>query len=196
MTERDLNGVPVADTQKSQIDWNHFVRIDLPAPVGIVRLTDRPVGDSGISLSIDGGAQTWNEADVIVESLDQASQDFLSVSGISFQNINPLSALGDRTWRSLDGLVFADGTTGLLGKIVHVWAGYFDWLAGTFTGGPKIFRGKIDARRYQLRAELSLRPGTAQRIAPYMTAKMLGAASIMPDPGTVIFLDNTPIRLT
>jgi hypothetical protein len=181
-SERNLGTVPTADTAKPNIDYSHFVRVDLPAPVGTKRWTDRRVG-TGVSLSIDGSSQTWTQSDVIVGLLDQGTQDLGTVSQVSFANL-------DYTWTNWANTVWTNGTVGLKGVLVHVWWGWFDWQSGTFTGAPKVYKGKIDRQEHLQRSTLALTAGTRQRMSCYMTAKTLGAASIMPPPGVTIYLDN------
>lgn len=138
---RDLGAGLVDLLQRNRIDWSYFVRIDLAAPVGTKRFTDRRVS---VTEDIDGAPELWSTADLKVGRMSQGRQGPLTVSSLSFANL-------DNTWTNWKNQV------GLRGASVQVWAGWYT-AAGAFEEASLIYEGKIDSQQLGPRSELALKP--------------------------------------
>ena len=144
VTTRDLGGLPSADLAASRIQYQYFVRFDMPAPTGVLRYTTKRDGYTG---NIDGGVATWNHYDCKVGGLAQSSQNWLEVSTVSIANLNAVW-----TAVALNGV--------LRDRPVYVWFVEFDKdNFTTVVGKQKVFEGRIEGGRIgKRRAMLSLKP--------------------------------------
>jgi len=173
---RDIGTITVAELQARQIDWSFFVQIDIAAPVGTVRFTNRK-GDFVGELDGSPGSPDWQLADMNVGSLDQGRQSASAVSQIDFANI-------DFTWTNWAN------TPGLRGAEVTVWAGWFAADGVTLSGYVKVYAGRIDNHRCGTRAEIALKPGRnkwARKVMTHVSGKSpLLPAALMPEDGTIL----------
>lgn len=132
MDERIL-GWPQAEADRhGSKDKSEFVRIDFPAPTGIIRLTNRGGGFTG---NIDGTVETWSEWGLHVGGMQQGLNTIFSVSWIELLNAG-------NTW-----------TTRMLNERVEVRPVYI-WQVrfnddGTLKGKTRFYTGRLDKPAYQ-----------------------------------------------
>jgi hypothetical protein len=176
--ERDLGTITVEELQARNIDWSYFVEIDIKAPVGLVRFTNRKrdfVGE--LSGDLVPGNPDWILSNMNVGSLDQGRQSASSVSQIDFANL-------DWTWTNWAN------TPGLRKSEIRVWVGWFNADGATLSGYFLHYAGRIDNHRCGVRAELALKPGRAKwkhRVLAHISGKSpLLPAPLMPEDGTIL----------
>lgn len=107
---------------------------------------------------------SWVTSDgngLVIDSLDQTDQSVLSVSSMSFANL-------DYAWTNWVNTAWQNGTTGLRGRPVYIWQVWFD-SSNNLYGGIKLYEGQIDNHEIGERAQLALRPylTTWARFAPW-----------------------------
>lgn len=139
------------------------------------------------SASVTGTWMTSDANGLVVDALDQSEQDPLSVSAISFSNI-------DNRWTNYANTVWASGFSGLRGVQVRIWQGMFDPTSGAFSGGIKLYEGQIDNQELSVTAHLALRPylTTWARYAPW---SIPGPSCMYPykDPLTCQYTGSEPV---
>lgn len=177
---RDIGSIPIADIQAGIIDWSYFVRVDVPAPVGITRWTDRAASFTG---NVDGaGAQTWTAGNGLqIGDVQQGRELILNPTWFSLANLN-------YTWTNWAN------SPGLSNAAALIYVGWFG-AAGALTGGVKLYEGVIGYHRMLSRAEISLNPGTAKSrrrcVAHIPGRSPLIPAPLMPDDGVKIYRTST-----
>lgn len=170
---RDLSHLPAGFlqlTQASVIDWSYAVRLDIAAPVGTVRFTDR---HSNFTANVDGTSQTWVSADMKVGKMPQGRQKPLDVTQLNFANL-------DYTWTNWAN------SPGLRKAEVRIWKAWFDplgliGLPGAYVGPIEVWRGHVDNQELLRRAKLALKPWSAKWARRAMTA-IPGLSPELPAP--------------
>lgn len=176
---RSIGAIPVADLQANVIDWSYFLRVDIAAPVGTKRFTDRSASFTG---NIDGTSQAWTHGiGLQVGALDQGRQFILRPSSFSAANLN-------YTWGNWAA------TPGLRDAEVQIYVGWFS-SAGVLTGSVKLYHGKIDNHRHLERSEMALKPWIAtwarRVMVPVPGLSSLLPAELMPEDGKQIYWNTT-----
>ena len=127
--ERNVDGIASSVFDAAAVQMFDFMRLDLPSPNGIIRLTNYPNGYVG---DIDGaGSQTWTHADLTVSSLTWAQQKPQDVSWVDIWN-------ADNVWSTL--LLNYD----LEFKPVRLWQGWFNPATGAIYGRPQLWAGRTE----------------------------------------------------
>lgn len=171
---RDIGSIPVADLRANRIDWNWYVRIDVPAPVGTKRFSD---GARNYTANIDGAAATWIcGAGLQVGTIDQGRDFVLKPTTISFANINNTWS----NWANSPGLRDAD---------VYVYVVWYSG-SGAISGAVLLWSGRIEEQSHLNRSEFALKPWRAQWarrvMSPVPGVSPFLPAPFMPADGTKI----------
>lgn len=148
-SERNLDGVATSVFDASRLSMFDFLRLDLPAPNGIIRLTNYPQGYVG---DIDGaGSQTWVHADIIPSSLNWSQVTPRNVSWVDVWNI-------DNVWSAL--LLNYD----IEFKPIRLWQAWFNPDTGAIYGRPEVWQGRTDQCGTQngIKMRLALVPSRSQ----------------------------------
>ena len=129
---------------KGQLERWEFVKIAMPSPIGTLRFTNHR--DGAQTLNIDGtGSALWSWMDFIVGPLDQGENSILSVSWLSFVNLDNTFT----NWASDPGLRRRD---------VEVWRGWYDAETFVFDHAILAYGGVIGGHELGPRATLNLKP--------------------------------------
>lgn len=179
---RNVGAIPTADLDANTVDWSYFLRVDIDAPVGTVRYTDRLASFTG---NIDGSSETWTAGKGLkVGKLDQGRQFVLTPSTFSVANL-------DYVWSN-----YAN-SPGIRDATVQIWAGWFS-AAGVLTDKVKLYYGKIDNHRMGKRAEIALKPWRAlwarRCVTPIPILSSLLPAALAPEDGTIIYWGDVVAR--
>lgn len=156
--ERNVDGIATARFDDAVIQLYDFLRLDLPAPNGIIRLTNYPQGYSG---DIDGaGVQSWNHADIVPSSLSWSQQTPQDVAWVEIWNI-------DNVWSTL--ILNYDVEF----KPIQLWQAWLNVSTGALYGRPRMWAGRTDQPSISagVRLRLTLVPARSQFAvtAPFIT---------------------------
>jgi hypothetical protein len=124
-----------------QETWD-FVKIEFPAPIGILRFTTRPGGFVG---NIDGSSQTWVEYPFSYSPITQVANDLYSVNWISFPNL-------DNVW---DNYNYDPGIRKIVTTIYEARWRVSD---NSFLGARVQFKGRMDDGEFGEEAKINLKP--------------------------------------
>lgn len=138
--ERDIGDITDEQLTAATSDWCYFVKVDMPAPVGVKRFTQF----RDFTGNIDGTVATWFNADVRVGRLPQSRANALAVSSLSFANI-------DYTWTN-----WAQNY-GLRRRNITVYHVRFN-ADGSLNGEVRMYEGHIDNHSLLTRAEFAIKP--------------------------------------
>lgn len=128
-SEREIPAaLPSSTFDASVLKFATFMRLDMPAPNGIIRMTNLP---GGAVLDIDGSVQTWNHYSV-------------RMGDLAWGQTRPVDVLWVELW-NLDNVF----STLLLNydmeyKPAHLWQGWFNPTTGALLAGVRMWRGRTD----------------------------------------------------
>jgi len=127
--ERYLGGLASTDPDRNPWVAYDFCRIDLPAPNGVIRLTNFPQGYVG---NIDGsGVQTWIHSHVAPDGITWSDQRPEDVSWVELWNF-------DNVWSTI--LLNYD----LEFKPIQLWQAHFNPTTKALLGQPQMWKGRTD----------------------------------------------------